>query len=102
MALHKNIRRFTYEGVIADDSYIASTRTNYENTMVQEMKDCGYTPIIDLGTDWSTLYFPSEDVYEFKLTGYGIYVGRVKACRTYGIVQGRLILNDTLQTKPQQ
>ncbi len=99
--MHKNVKRFTYEGVVGDDSSIPRTRENYERMMLDEMADTGYAFLLDLGTYWSTKYYPREDVYEFKLTAYGVYVGKVKSCQTDGILHGRLLPSDTHQTKQQ-
>ena len=90
------------DGVIADDSYIPQARDSHERLILQEMEDRGYTPVLDLGTDWSTVYFPSEDVYEFCLSVYGVYVGKRKACLMYGIAQGKQIMKDTHPIKQQQ
>jgi hypothetical protein len=100
--LHKNIKRFTVQGVVADDSYIIRTRETNERLIQQEMEDTGYAQVLDLGTFWSTLYYPQEDVYEFTLTAYGVFVGKRQACLAYGMIQGNMILKDTLETKHKQ
>ena len=100
--LHKNIKRFTVEGVIADDSYILQTRETHERLIFQQMEDTGYAQVLDLGTFWSTLYYSQEDVYEFTLTAYGVFVGKRQSCLAYGMLQGNLIPKDIPQTKQQQ
>jgi hypothetical protein len=93
--MHKNIRRFTVEGALADDSYIIQTRDSNERLLLQQMEDMGYIPVLDLGSFWSTKYLPGKNIYELCLSAYGIFVGKREACKVYGITHGKLILRDT-------
>ncbi len=97
---HKNIKRFTIEGIVADDSYIPFEVHSKCKLLCEMMEDAGYAPVLDYGPFWSTSYVADEDIYEFKLTGYAIYVGRRRALSTYGIVNGQIILKDSAQDKP--
>ena len=77
--MRKNIHNFTITGVIKDDSLLIKARENYERLLVQQMRDGGYVPILDMSSQWSTNYFPKTNHYGFYLTMFGVFVGKKKA-----------------------
>lgn len=83
MNLHKNIRRFTIDGKVADDSDFIRTRVTYEQLMVRNMRDQGYVPVLGLGPSWSTEY--DGEHYNFILTMYAVYVGKKRAQEIEGV-----------------
>ena len=80
---HRKIKRFQQKGVINDDSDFIRFRETIERTMDDEMRYGGYVPVLDLGPFWSTSLI--DEHYDFVLTKYGIYVGKVKAWEILGI-----------------
>lgn len=75
--MHKNIKKYTQNGYIRDDSDIPRLRGELEKLMAEEMKQEGYLPVHDMGSHWSTTYLDNR--YSFKLTMYFSYAGKVKA-----------------------
>jgi hypothetical protein len=43
------------------------------------MREQGYVPILDLDIQFSLLYDEPQDLYEFDIVVYGVYVGKKKA-----------------------
>lgn len=81
---HKNIHRFQLKAKIADDSHFIQQRETQEKYLIEEMRDKGYVPVLDLGPDWSTALDDKEH-YDSLLTMYGIYVGRKKSWDFMGV-----------------
>lgn len=96
--MHERIHRFGVEGML-DDSSIPRLRAEYERLLLQDMEEEGYVPVLDLGTHWSTEYLSDSAKFQFRLTIYGIRVGREKACTLEGISQGKLIPRSIPQDK---
>lgn len=85
MSLHKNIKRYTIDGVVKDDSDFIRTRITFELMLNKGMRDEGYVPVLGLGPSWSTRWDESKEQYAFVLTLYGVYVGKQKAKTLEGV-----------------
>jgi hypothetical protein len=77
--LKRNIRSFLISGVIKSDSKIMKAREDYERLLVQDMRDRGYVPVLDLEPQFSIKYNELKDNYSFFLELFGVYVGKKKA-----------------------
>lgn len=88
MSLHKNIRRFTIDGTVRDDSDFIRTRDTFELIIVRGMRDEGYVPVLGLGPSWSTEYNEEDGDYSFVLTMYGVYVGKRRSHQLEGVDAG--------------
>ena len=44
----RKIHNFTITGTIGDDSHFIKARETYERTIVQQMRDKGYVPVLDM------------------------------------------------------
>lgn len=77
--LKRNIKSFLISGVIKDDSKILKAREDYERLLVQDMRDRGYVPVLDLEPQFSIKYNHSKDNYSFFLEMFGVYIGKRKA-----------------------
>jgi hypothetical protein len=82
--LKRNIKSFLIGGVIKDDSSIGRSRLLYERTLLQQMRDKGYVPVLDLDPQFSIKYNESKDNYSFNLEMFGVYVGKKKALMYVG------------------
>lgn len=91
MIMHKPIKMYTNDGFLRDDSDIPRLRLELERLMVQQMRDEGYVPIYEITSFWSTAYEPENKRYNFKLTMYAAYAGRVRALNFNYWQNGRLI-----------
>lgn len=86
--MHKDIVRFTEEGVFKSDSEIFQKRCFFEKLLEEKMRDQGYVPILDLSSDWSTYYDAELDQYSFVISLYGVE-SNSNACLVYS--NGRYI-----------
>lgn len=67
------------QGQIHDDAAIPRLRLEYERLIESNMREQGYVPILDLDIQFSLLYDEPQDLYEFDIVVYGVYVGKKKA-----------------------
>lgn len=95
MYSHKTIRRFGLEGEIFDDSHIPRLKDQYIFVVVSAMKNHGYVPRFDIDPDFTIGY--NGKTFEFKLSVYGVYVGKAKARCIAGIDKDRPIQLPTTQ-----
>jgi len=87
----KNLRAYSKEGEIRDDSDFIRIRSELERLMVQEMREEGYLPVQDVKIMWSTKRIDSK--YEFALTMYAAYAGKRKAREWDFWSEGQLVKN---------
>jgi hypothetical protein len=76
---HRAIKKFDIDGIIHDDSALSRLKTEYEHLLITEMRLSGYVPRIDIVPDFTLDYNHTKEYFEFKLTMYGIYVGKKKS-----------------------
>jgi hypothetical protein len=76
---HKPIKKFDIDGIIHDDSALSRLKTEYESLLATEMRLSGYVPRIDINPDFTLEYNQDKKYFEFKLTMYGIHVGKKKS-----------------------
>ena len=76
---HKPIKRFSIDGVIADDSAIHRLKGEYVRLLVSEMRLSGYVPKFELEPDFTIDYNIKKKYFEFELTIYGVHVGKRKS-----------------------
>jgi hypothetical protein len=58
--LERTIKAFLIGGVIKDDSSIGKSRLMYERLLLQDMRDKGYVPVLDLEPQFSIKYRRSK------------------------------------------
>jgi hypothetical protein len=81
--IHKQIKRFGLEGEIYDDSAIPRLKDQYIFMVVIGMRNKGYVPRYDIDPDFTVSY--NGKTFDFKLSVYGVYVGKKKAQCVLGI-----------------
>lgn len=77
--MNKKLKSFGMQGQIHDDAAIPRLRLEYERLIESDMREQGYVPILDLDIQFSLLYDEEQDLYEFDIVVYGVYVGKKKA-----------------------
>lgn len=98
--MHRPIKKFTIDGMLADDADFIRMRVQWEQLLIVDMRDGGYVPVLGLGPLWSTSYDQDKEQYLFELTIYGISVGRKKSLQIEGMdLTGNLIPRHTRQDK---
>jgi hypothetical protein len=96
---HKTIKRFLLSGNIYDDSAILRLKTEYIRLLVSEMKISGYVPRFDIDPDFTMRYNEKAEIFEFKLSIYGIYVGKKKAEWIIGLDGTKVIYTQKSKSK---
>ena len=76
---HKQIKKFTLDGQIHDDSVIARLKIEYIRLLITEMKIAGYVPRLDIDPDFTISFNNKSEYFEFKLTVHGVYAGKKKS-----------------------
>ena len=92
---HKKIERLCLEGEIFDESHISRLKDQYIFMLISGMKSKGYVPRYDIDTDFTVSY--NGKTFDFKLTVYGIYVGKAKAKWILGIDKNTAVMSHTIQ-----
>jgi len=82
---HKALKRFSLEGSIHDDSVMWRLKLEYISLIITQMRMSGYVPRIDISPDFTVEYNEHKDYFEFKLSLYGIYVGKRKSEWIFGV-----------------
>lgn len=77
--MNKKLKSFGVKGQIHDDAAIPRLRIEYQRLIESDMREQGYVPILDLDVQFSLLYDEPNDLYEFDIVVYGVYVGKKKA-----------------------
>lgn len=77
--MNKKLKSFGMQGQIHDDAAIPRLRIEYQRLIESDMREQGYVPILDLDIQFSLLYDEPNDLYEFDIVVYGVYVGKKKA-----------------------
>jgi len=88
---HKTLKRFGLEGIIHNDSVLWRIKEEYIRLLITEMQFSGYVPRIDIPPDFTIEYNQEKGYFEFKLSLYGIFVGKKKSKWIMGIDETRVI-----------
>ena len=76
---HKPIRKFDLDGQIFDDAAMPRLKAEYIRLVVTQMRSLGYSPRFDIEPDFTIYYKEDKEIFNFKLSVYGIYVGKRKS-----------------------
>jgi len=82
---HRPIKAFGFDGCIHDDSAILRLKEEYVRLLDTEMRLSGYAPRLDINPNFTISYNETKEIFEFKITSYGTYVGKKKAKCIQGI-----------------
>tara|TARA_R110000868_G_scaffold235185_1_gene488895 strand:+ start:23 stop:349 length:327 start_codon:yes stop_codon:yes gene_type:complete len=88
---HKPIKLYNLEGNIYDDSILWRLRIEYADLLIAEMRFAGYVPRLDIDEDFTIEYNENIKGFKFKLSMYGIHVGKRKSEWIFG-VDGTLVI----------
>ena len=94
---HKPIKRFNLEGDILDEAFTPRLKTEYIKLLLLEMRLSGYVPRIDIDPDFTIEYNNRTEIFTFKLSLHGVYVGKKKSEWIIGIDGTQVI--STAQSK---
>jgi hypothetical protein len=95
MYSHRPIKRFGLEGEIYDESHIPRLKDQYVFMVTSVMKNHGYVPRYDIDNDFTIGY--NGKTFDFKLSVYGVYVGKAQAKCINGIDKTKAVMSHTTQ-----
>lgn len=87
----RKIHNFTITGTIGDDAHFIRARENYERIMIQQMREKGYVPVLDMNPQFMVNYVEHKNQYGFMLTMFGVYVGKSKSQKYEGFSDQKFI-----------
>jgi hypothetical protein len=90
---HQNIKRFQIAVEFLDDSDMIRIKKQYDNLLVEQMREAGYIKVLDIDPAFSVEF--DGQTWKFLMTIHGVYVGKKKAWQLEGITQGKLIARST-------
>lgn len=67
------------EGTLYDEAHIDRLKTEYLALIILQMKSDGYVVRADIDPDFTISYNGPRNGYDFKLSVYGVYLGKRKA-----------------------
>lgn len=73
---HKTIKKFDLDGQIHDECAVPRLKNEYVRLLCMQMKSEGYVPRIDIDPDFTVDYVEEKEIFKFKLSVYGVYVGK--------------------------
>jgi hypothetical protein len=85
------MKKFGFDGIIADDAAIPRLREMNEFLLIEIMRDSGYVPVLDLDPIFYISYNESKDNYNFGIYMHGIYVGKKRSQEYHGYSGQRLV-----------
>lgn len=96
---HKSIKKFNFSGEIQDDSAIGRLKIQYTKMITQQMRDLGYAIRLDIDPDFTIKYNKKTEIFTFKISLYGSYVGKKKIECVVGIDGTQVIYTQPSKSK---
>jgi len=97
--MHEEIIRFSMDGEITD-SNLESHKAQLVEFLEDQMREDGVVPSLDLDPGFTLEYDPEREVFKFRLSVYGIYIGMGgDLWGTAGVMNGKKIMKSTPLTK---
>lgn len=88
---HKPIKKFYLDGIMHDNVSRTRLKKEYIDLLISEMQAFGYVPRLDINPDFTVEFNHKKKYFEFKLSIYGIFVGKKKALWIIGVDETRVI-----------
>ncbi len=66
------------DGAIKDEAAVPRLKEEYIRLLIVQMRETGYVPRIDIEPSFTLDYNNEKESFNFKLTVYGIFIGRKK------------------------
>jgi hypothetical protein len=88
---HKPIKKFDLNGLIHDEAATPRLKDEYIRLLLSQMKLLGYVPRFDINPDFTVDYNERKQYFEFKLSVYGIYIGKKQTECIQGIDGNKVI-----------
>jgi hypothetical protein len=100
--MHDEVTRFPLEGVLTDKLNLAQHKERMVHFLEGDMRDNGFVPLLDMEPHYTQSYDPAGEHFVFKLSVYGVFVGKEKAWDVSGMMSGKIIPKYTPQARLSQ
>jgi hypothetical protein len=88
---HRPIKKFSLEGKFYDDATIVRLKKEYFDLLDFQMRASGYVARLDISPDFTIEYNESAETFSFRLSVYGVYVGKRKSEWILGVDEKSVI-----------
>jgi hypothetical protein len=88
---HRPIKKFSLDGKFYDDAAIVRLKKEYFDLLDFQMRSCGYVTRLDISPDFTIEYNESTETFSFRLSVYGVYVGKRKSEWIFGVDEKAVI-----------
>jgi hypothetical protein len=99
--MHEDIKTYTLDGEV-DDKNLIETKERLVDFMENMIREHGAVPVLDMEPQFTLDYKSDKELYEFKLTLYGVYVGKDEAWEIAGLMNGKPIMRHIRKPKSNQ
>lgn len=100
--MHDEVTKFPLEGVLTDKLNLAQHKERMVHFLEGDMRDRGYVPLLDMEPHYTQSWNNDEGHFTFKLSVYGVYVGKDKAWDVSGMMSGKIIPKYTPPAKSKE
>ena len=89
--MHEDIKRFPLEGAITDALNVVEHKERLISFIEGAMRDEGYVPLLDMEPHFNQRFDVEGEHFEFKLSVYGVFVGKEESWGIAGVMSGNKI-----------
>jgi hypothetical protein len=100
--MHDSVERFPLEGVLTDKLNLVEHKARMVHFLEGDIRDRGFVPLLDMEPHYTQAWDAQEGHYTFKLSVYGVYVGKEKSWQVAGIMSGKSIMRHIPQINSNQ
>ena len=88
---YRAIHKEELSGTAVDVETIGRIRADLEHTLVEQQREIGRVPLLDITPLLDTKFDAEAGVFHYRIVMHFVYVGKVKAKRFFGELGGVLI-----------
>jgi hypothetical protein len=82
----RNIKHFSIDGEAVDQEAIIRIRREVESRIIDDMRDSGYVPALDVTPEMFWEYNKDRESFRFVIIVYGSFVGKRRATEILGLL----------------
>jgi hypothetical protein len=87
----RNIKRFSIDGVAVDGEAILRIRKELEDRLIEDMRERGYVPVIDILPQLYWEYNKDQENFSYTISVYGVYLGKKKSKQILGVLDNKYL-----------
>lgn len=91
MIAKRKIKAFPLEGEAVDGETILRLRAEIEDRIIEDMREKGYVPIVDLLPQLYWEFDKETTNFKYIIIVYGTYIGKKASKEVMGILDGKMM-----------